>query len=66
MGSTAEGVATTRAAFKLVLKLKVDAPIITLMHKVLFEGMKPDDALRILATREMKRENYGWDAKGKL
>ncbi|KXS10104.1 NAD-dependent glycerol-3-phosphate dehydrogenase [Gonapodya prolifera JEL478] len=66
LGSTAEGVETTRAAYKLVQKLGVDAPMVTLMHKFLFEGMPMEDALRALVTREMKSELYGWVAPEEL
>ncbi|KXS12742.1 NAD-dependent glycerol-3-phosphate dehydrogenase [Gonapodya prolifera JEL478] len=60
LGSTAEGVETTRAAYKLVQKLDVDAPMVTIMYKLLFEDMPMGEALRALATREMKSELYGW------
>ncbi|KAJ3338662.1 casein kinase I [Gonapodya sp. JEL0774] len=66
LGSTAEGVETTRAAYKLVQKLDVDAPMITLMHKFLFEGVAMEDAVRALVTREMKSELYGWVSADEL
>lgn len=66
LGSTAEGVMTTRAAYKLVQELEVDAPIITGMHKVLFEGLPPQEGARMLATRSMKSELYGWDVTPKM
>ncbi|KAI9024697.1 6-phosphogluconate dehydrogenase [Hyaloraphidium curvatum] len=61
LGSTAEGIATTEAAFKLVNELQVDAPIIRAMHAVLFEGLPVSEGAKALATREMKSELYGWD-----
>ena len=77
---------TTRAAYKLVKDLNVDAPIITVMRGltrqlegseggtnllwcadgVLFEGLSAAEGIKMLATREMKSESYGWDVTPKM
>ncbi len=56
VGSVAEGVATTRAAFELVEKLGVDAPIIKEVYAVLYEGKRVDDTIRDLLNRDPKPE----------
>lgn len=56
MHEVAEGVATTRAARALGLSLKVELPIVEEMHRVLFEGVSPRDAIVRLMAREPKHE----------
>lgn len=56
LGSVAEGVWTTRAAFTLTQKLKVDAPIVQAVHGVLYGGVTIQEALHNLLNREMKAE----------
>jgi glycerol-3-phosphate dehydrogenase (NAD(P)+) len=56
LGSVAEGVWTTRAAYALAQKLHVDAPIIRNVYSVLYEGMTIRQALQNLLNREMKAE----------
>lgn len=56
IGSVAEGVATTKAAFELCEKLKVDAPIIRVVHSVLYGGSTVAEGLYKLLNREMKSE----------
>ena len=52
----AEGVTTTQAAKALADKLKVDAPIINAVYRVLFAGQPTRDALLDLVRREPGRE----------
>lgn len=56
LGSVAEGVSTTQAAYALASKLKVDAPIIHEVYGVLYQGVTIQDALHNLLNREMKAE----------
>jgi glycerol-3-phosphate dehydrogenase (NAD(P)+) len=56
MTETAEGVDTTRAAYRLASNLGVDCPIIHGMHDVLFSGVTPVEAARQLMTREPTTE----------
>lgn len=56
LGSVAEGVATTRAAYALTSKLKVDAPIVSAVYSVLYGGQTVASALHGLLNREMKSE----------
>ncbi len=56
LGSVAEGVWTTRAAYALTQKLKVDAPIVHAVHGVLYGGVTIKEALHNLLSREMKPE----------
>lgn len=37
----------------------MDAPIVSGMYAVLFQGLDPDEGIKMLATREMKSESYG-------
>jgi glycerol-3-phosphate dehydrogenase (NAD(P)+) len=57
MNSVVEGVWTTRAAFALGRRLRVDLPITSELHAVLFDGKAPRDALRDLLAREPRRES---------
>ena len=56
MRMVAEGVATTRAIVGLARKWKVEMPIAEEVHRVLFDGKKPMEALRDLMVRAPKRE----------
>lgn len=51
-----EGVRTTRAAYKIALLHKVDMPITGQMHRVLFEGQSPREAVYNLMGRGPKNE----------
>jgi len=52
----AEGVATTRSAYELARRVGVEVPIITEVHKILFEGKDPLVACHDLMTRDPKGE----------
>ena len=57
--SVVEGVATTRSVIALAEKYRVEMPIATAVHRVLFEGLDPLDAIAGLMSREMKDETVG-------
>ncbi len=52
----AEGVETTRAALRLASSVGVEMPIAAAVHGVLFEGLRPHDAVRSLMTRSWRDE----------
>lgn len=52
----AEGVATTRSLHELQKRLKLDLPITSEVHAVLFEGKTPREAVEALMSREFKHE----------
>lgn len=56
MVMVAEGIATTQSAYELAVKLGVEAPIISEVHKILFEGKDPLVACHDLMTRDPKGE----------
>lgn len=56
MTEVAEGVATTRAARALGETLGVELPIVEQMHRILFEGLSPIEAVAALMEREPKHE----------
>lgn len=58
MTMVAEGVETTRAAVKLAEQYDVEMPITEQVHRVLFEGRDPLEAISELMSRELKREVY--------
>ncbi|KAI9193108.1 6-phosphogluconate dehydrogenase [Polychytrium aggregatum] len=59
LGSVAEGVETTRAAYTLCRKLNVDSPLVNSVHKVLFEGGNIKMVLAELMGRDPKTELTG-------
>lgn len=58
-----EGVYAAKAAVKLAEKYNVDLPIAKQVHKILFEGKKPEEAVKELMLRDKKIEiqNHDWD-----
>jgi len=52
----AEGINTTKAAKRLAVKHKISTPICDAMHRILFEGLAPDVAVRELCTLPLKEE----------
>ena len=56
MTAVAEGVLTSRSAFRLAQHLGVDVPIIENTYRVVHEGLAPMDALNALMTRSLKDE----------
>jgi len=59
MSEVTEGVATTKAALTLGARLGVELPIVEQMHRVLFEGLSPIEAVATLMEREPTRELGG-------
>jgi glycerol-3-phosphate dehydrogenase (NAD(P)+) len=59
MVMVAEGVRTTRAAVDLGRRLGVELPIIEMVHRVLFEGHDPREAVQMLMTRPPRAETRG-------
>jgi glycerol-3-phosphate dehydrogenase (NAD(P)+) len=57
MDEVAEGVSTTRAARELGIRHGVELPIIEQMHRVLFEGVSPAEAIARLMEREPTHES---------
>lgn len=56
--SVAEGVATSKAAFALVNKHQIDAPIIAAVYRILHEGAAIDETVRQLLARPFKAESF--------
>ncbi len=57
MKMVAEGVVTTISAMKLSKKHKVDMPIVTQVHSILYEGKSPRKAMSDLLARPLKEED---------
>jgi len=58
MRQVAEGVKNTRTVLALARRTGVEMPIIEAVEGVIYQGMKPQDALHDLMTREPKPEVY--------
>jgi len=56
MKMVAEGVPTARSTYALAKKYRVEIPIVSAVYEVLFEQKKPQDAIDMLMTRELKAE----------
>ena len=56
MRMIAEGVETTKSAYKLSKKLKVDMPITQEVYKVLYQNKPPKRAVVDLMARPLKEE----------
>lgn len=56
MRMVAEGVKTTKATVALARKLNIEMPIAEKMYSVLYEGQKPQEAIRELMERKLKEE----------
>ena len=59
LGMVAEGVRTTRAAVELGRERGVELPIIEMVHRVLFEGHDPREAIQMLMARPPRAETAG-------
>ncbi|HEX6791154.1 MAG TPA: NAD(P)H-dependent glycerol-3-phosphate dehydrogenase [Candidatus Krumholzibacteria bacterium] len=59
LGMVAEGVRTTRAAVELGRERGVELPIIEMVHRVLFEGHDPREAIQMLMARPPRAESAG-------
>ena len=56
LGAVAEGVNTCRSTVTLAARHGVEMPICRAVHRVLFEGQKPSEAVVQLMTRELRFE----------
>jgi glycerol-3-phosphate dehydrogenase (NAD(P)+) len=56
MQMVAEGIKTTKSAWELAAKHKVELPIIEQVHKILFENVPPLKAINELMTRQSREE----------
>ena len=57
MEMVAEGVNTTKSAYQLAHKMDIDMPITDQIHKVLFEGLSPQEGVITLMTRSPRSED---------
>lgn len=57
--SVVEGVATTRSVMDLAERSRVEMPIASAVHAVLFESMDPVDAIAMLMSRAPRDERVG-------
>ncbi len=64
LGMVAEGVRTTRAAVELGRERGVELPIIEMVHRVLFEGHDPREAIQMLMARPPRAETAGAPSPG--
>ena len=55
-GTVAEGVVTTQSAYALAERRDVEMPIVTAVHRILFEGSPAREAIAELMTRELRAE----------
>lgn len=56
VGMTIESIDNIEVAYKLAQKYNVEMPIVNIVYKVLYDGVSPKDAVKILMTREKKSE----------
>jgi glycerol-3-phosphate dehydrogenase (NAD(P)+) len=56
MGMVAEGVKNTLSAQRLAASVGVEMPITRVMHAILYEGMRVQDAVIALMQRDLKAE----------
>jgi glycerol-3-phosphate dehydrogenase (NAD(P)+) len=54
--TVAEGVVTTQSAHTLAAREGVDMPIVTAVHRILFERQSPRRAISELMTRDLRPE----------
>ncbi len=57
MKMVAEGVATTKSAFNLAHKFRIELPITEKVYEILFKGKTPNTAMLGLMKRALKREH---------
>lgn len=56
MRMVAEGIETTRVTHQLAKQRRVEMPVTEQMHKMLFEGLPPQEAVRALMERRLREE----------
>jgi len=57
IGQEVEGVQTTEEVYQLAQRLNVEMPITAQVHRVLFEGVSPEEAVNTLLHRKQKSEH---------
>ena len=57
IGMTIESVDNIEAAYQLAKQYQIELPIVNTMYDILFHGLKPEEAVKRLMTREKKFEN---------
>lgn len=57
IGMVVEGAYTAVSALQLSKKLNIDIPITEMVHKIIYENLLPQDAVKILMTRSIKEEH---------
>lgn len=55
--TVAEGVKTTKSVYNLSRKIGVEMPIAEQIYRILYEGLDPKEALRILMSRDLRQEH---------
>ena len=58
MQMVAEGVRTTKSVHELANKLGIEMPITSAVYSILFEGKKPEAAVKELMNRSAKNEDW--------
>jgi len=67
IGEVAEGIITTKSAFLLMQKLKLDLPIITGVYSILYHNKKPADVLaKLMAIPSGKEMSYKFNEDSDL
>ncbi|KAJ3083968.1 hypothetical protein HDU79_004094 [Rhizoclosmatium sp. JEL0117] len=61
LGSVAEGVETTKAAYELCHKIGVESPVCDAVYSVLFGGVDVKEAVKTLMSRDPHAEFHGLD-----
>ena len=56
VGMTIESIDNIEVAYKLAKKYNIEMPIVNTVYDVLFNGLKPEEAVKMLMTREKKCE----------
>jgi glycerol-3-phosphate dehydrogenase (NAD(P)+) len=56
MRAIAEGVKTTKSTMQLAQRLGIEMPIAEKMYAVLYEGLRPQEAITDLMERKLKEE----------
>lgn len=56
--SVIEGIPTARGVLELARRHEVEMPIVEAMSTVLFEGRRPEEAIKALMTRPLRTEQY--------
>ena len=56
VGMTIESIDNIEVAYKLAKKYNIEMPIVNAVYSVLYEGLKPELAVKMLMTRQRKCE----------